>query len=210
MSMDPTADRPSSSDPTAPTPPADPTTPIPPASDSPWGAQPGESSAVPPPSYPPVPPAPVAPPAAAPSYPQQAYPPPAAQQGYPQQGYPQQGYPQQGYPQQPAGYGSTPGYPPAPAYGGAAYGLEHPRGTMVLVLGILSIVICQLLGPFAWSMGRSALREIDASGQPYSNRGQVQAGMVCGIVGTVLLVLAVLYVIAMIALVGIAGSSTRI
>jgi hypothetical protein len=205
MSMDPTADRPSSSDPTAPTPPADPTTPIPPASDSPWGAQPGESSAVPPPSYPPVPPAPVAPPAAAPSYPQQAYPPPAAQQGYPQQGYPQQGYPQQ-----PAGYGSTPGYPPAPAYGGAAYGLEHPRGTMVLVLGILSIVICQLLGPFAWSMGRSALREIDASGQPYSNRGQVQAGMVCGIVGTVLLVLAVLYVIAMIALVGIAGSSTRI
>lgn len=77
-------------------------------------------------------------------------------------------------------------YPP---YGGSQYGgapLTHPQGTTILVLGILSLVVCGLLGPFAWSMGGKALREIDTSGQPYENRGMVQAGKICGMIGTIL------------------------
>ena len=33
---------------------------------------------------------------------------------------------------------------------------EHPQGTTILVLGILSIVVCGLLAPVAWGMGNKA------------------------------------------------------
>ena len=117
------------------------------------------------------------------------------------------------YGQQPASYGQQPPYAAAPpaAYGGAVYsGIEHPQGTLILILGILSIVICGVTGPFAWSMGRKALREIDSSGQPYSNRGQVQAGMICGIVGSVFLVLGILYLIFVVLIFGMAATSSTV
>lgn len=101
-------------------------------------------------------------------------------------------------------YGSTPpppppggggGYPPpAPGYveGSGPMGpREHPKGTLILILGILSIVCIQLLGPVAWVMGNGALREIDANPGAYSNRGTVNAGRICGIIGTIFLVLGV-------------------
>jgi hypothetical protein len=56
----------------------------------------------------------------------------------------------------------------------------------VLILGILGIVACQLLAPFAWVIGNRALAEIDANPSAYSNRGLVVAGRICGIVGSVL------------------------
>ena len=59
---------------------------------------------------------------------------------------------------------STSPPPPPPAYQ-APYsgygGYEHPQGTTILVLGILSLVVCQLLGPVAWVMGNNAIAEID-------------------------------------------------
>jgi uncharacterized membrane protein YjgN (DUF898 family) len=81
---------------------------------------------------------------------------------------------------------------------------------LILILGILSIVVCGVTGPFAWSMGRKALREIDASGQPYSNRGQVQAGMITGIIGSVFLILGILYLIFVVFIFGMAASSSSI
>jgi hypothetical protein len=63
----------------------------------------------------------------------------------------------------------------------------------VLILGILSIAACQICGPFAWVMGRRALAEIDAQPGRYSNRGTVQAGYICGIVGSVLLGFSVVF-----------------
>lgn len=65
---------------------------------------------------------------------------------------------------------------------------EHPEGTKVLVLGILSLVICGLIGPFAWVSGNRVLKEIDSSGGGYTNRGAVNAGRICGIVGSILLI----------------------
>ncbi|MBK7272243.1 MAG: DUF4190 domain-containing protein [Actinomycetales bacterium] len=86
--------------------------------------------------------------------------------------------------------------------------MEHPQGTLILILGILSIVFCGFTGPFAWVMGRKAMREIDTSGQPYSNRSQVQAGMITGIIGSVILVLGVLYFVFVFFIVGMAASSS--
>ena len=77
---------------------------------------------------------------------------------------------------------STPG-PPASA--GSTQ--EHPDGTTVFVLGILGILLCGVLGPFAWAKGSRALRDIDAEPSKYTNRGQVQAGRILGIISTVLL-----------------------
>jgi hypothetical protein len=67
---------------------------------------------------------------------------------------------------------------------------NHPQGTTVLVLGILSLAVCGILGPFAWSMGNKALREIDADpSRTYGNRGQIVAGRICGIIASVFLII---------------------
>jgi Domain of unknown function (DUF4190) len=94
-----------------------------------------------------------------------------------------------------------------PPYGGAPYGgvMEHPQGTIVLVLGILSLVLCQLLGPVAWVMGNNAMAEIDRNPMGYSNRGSVQAGRICGIIATALLILSI--VVLVLALVAVGASS---
>jgi len=48
-------------------------------------------------------------------------------------------------------------------------------------------VVCQLIGPFAWTMGNKALAEIDQNPYAYTNRANVAAGRVCGIIGTALM-----------------------
>jgi hypothetical protein len=112
----------------------------------------------------------------------------------PQPSYPQPGYQQPGQPQPGYGYAQQPqGFPQPQGYGGAAqYGYamprEHPQGTTILVLGICSLVICGLFGPFAWNMGNKAIKEMDAQpGVTFSNRGTVNGGRICGIIGTVLM-----------------------
>ena len=119
----------------------------------------------------------------------------------------------------PPGYGPAPGYGPPPGYGqppGNGYGgypAEHPQGTTILVLGIVSLVftfVCglgALLGPVAWIMGNKAIKEIDASPQLYTNRGQIQGGRVCGIIASALLLLGVAFFV-FIVLVGRANSSS--
>jgi hypothetical protein len=57
---------------------------------------------------------------------------------------------------------------------------------MVLTLGILSLVICGLLGPFAWIMGRNDLKKMNAGRMDPSGEGLTKAGKICGIIGTVL------------------------
>lgn len=96
---------------------------------------------------------------------------------------------------------SYPPYGPPPQYGYPPpnYGMEHPQGTTVLVLGILSLVICGLIGPFAWSMGNRVLAEMDRSPGYYSNRGQVSAGRICGIVASILLIVAVVGIVIFLA-----------
>jgi len=120
----------------------------------------------------------------------QPYPPPPA---YPQQPYPQEGYPQQqGYPGQP-GYPAQPGYAYQPY---AAYTApNHPKATTALVLGLVSLVgglmciVPVLVSPFAWVTGVKARKEIRQSNGQMSGDGMATAGMVLGIIGTVVLAL---------------------
>ena len=82
---------------------------------------------------------------------------------------------------------------------------DHPQSTTILILGICGLVLCQVLGPFAWSMGNKALREIDASQGQLGGRDMVNIGRILGIVATVLLGLALL---AIVLLIGVAAIST--
>ena len=77
---------------------------------------------------------------------------------------------------------------------------EHPAGTTVLVLGILSLVICGLLGPFAWAKGNTAKREMDAQPEVrWSNRGSITAGRICGMIASILLIVAVVAFVLLLA-----------
>jgi len=87
---------------------------------------------------------------------------------------------------------------------------EPHRGALVLVLGILSIVLCQLLGPFAWIMGKGDLAKMDAGQMDAEGRGLTQAGKICGMIGTILLclsvVLTLLYIIIVVVILGAAAA----
>lgn len=69
---------------------------------------------------------------------------------------------------------------------------EQSQATTALVLGILGIVICGIISPFAWVMANRELQAIDAGTRPPENRGTATASRVLGIVGTVLLGLLVI------------------
>jgi hypothetical protein len=70
---------------------------------------------------------------------------------------------------------------------------DHPQTTTILILGICGLVLCQVLGPFAWSMGNKALKEIDGSGGQLGGRDMVNVGRILGMVSTIILVVAVLF-----------------
>lgn len=95
-------------------------------------------------------------------------------------------------------------YPPPPPSGyGYSVPPNHPQATTALVLGILSLVLCQLLGPFAWSMGGKAVAEIDAAaarGGAMGGRSSAQAGKILGIISTVLLGLSLLVLLLFVVL----------
>ena len=87
---------------------------------------------------------------------------------------------------------------PPPPYGGPGYGYvppppKHPQAVTVLVLGILSLVVCGLIGPFAWSMGSRVVGEIQASGGRWGGDTEATIGRILGIVATVLLVVSVVF-----------------
>ena len=68
---------------------------------------------------------------------------------------------------------------------------DHPRAVVSLILGILGILLCSVVAPFARVIGRRSVNEIDASGGTLGGRGMAQAGFILGIIGTVLLALMV-------------------
>jgi hypothetical protein len=150
-------------------------------------------------------------------------PPPPPAGGDPEQPPPTTPYSQQPAPQgwqpgwqeswQPTTGGTSPGQPPygqpanpqvpygmpqAPVYGGA-FAPDHPQATLVLILGILGLVLCQVISPFAWVMGNRVVREIDASNGTVGGRGAANAGRICGIIGTALIGLGLLIVVGVIA-----------
>jgi hypothetical protein len=88
------------------------------------------------------------------------------------------------------------------------YYQEDSQATTILVLGILALVLCQVLGPFAWVMGNKELAGIDAGRRAPENRGTAQAGRILGIISTVLLIVGIgfLVIFGFIAVIAAAGS----
>lgn len=76
--------------------------------------------------------------------------------------------------QPPMGYGQT---------GGA---MKPHRGTAVLVLGILGLVICVICGIVAWVMGNADLRDMESGRMDPSGLGMTKAGKICGMVSVIL------------------------
>ena len=127
--------------------------------------------------------------------------------GDPHDPYAQQ-QPGQPYGQQPP-YPAPPGYAQQPGYGGG-YAPDHPKATTSLILGILGLVVCGVLAPFAWRMGKRTVSEIDASHGQLGGRGTAQAGYILGLIGTILLGFVVLVMVGLVALavVGAVGSAS--
>ena len=110
------------------------------------------------------------------------------------------------------GGGATPVDPGAPRAVNQPYspyvppmppGYDAPRSsnaTTILVLGILSLVVCAVLGPIAWWMGHAELRQIDAGLVSRNDRGTVNAGYICGIIGSVLMLISILFIVVALAL----------
>lgn len=65
------------------------------------------------------------------------------------------------------------------------------NGTNVLVLGILGLTLTPILSPFAWYHGKRALELLDKNPDAdQRQRSNAQAGLVLGVVGTILLAMA--------------------
>jgi hypothetical protein len=64
--------------------------------------------------------------------------------------------------------------------------LAAHRGTLILILGILSIVCCFICGIIAWVMGNNDLKQMASGTMDPSGRGLTTAGKICGIVGVVM------------------------
>jgi hypothetical protein len=100
-----------------------------------------------------------------------------------------------------------PSFPPPPPTGGPP--AQVPGAVAALVLGVLSIVLCPLCGPFAWSLGRKGELAADASGGALSGRGLASAGKVLGMIGTFFLLLLIVFLVVSIS-VGSGGSDTSV
>jgi hypothetical protein len=141
---------------------------------------------------------------------QQPYGQPTYQPTY---GQPAYGQPSYGYPP-PGGQSGQPGspYPPYAAF--SAPRPDHPQANLSLILGIVGIIggfMCGIgfvLSPFAWALGRNAGKEIQASQGRLGGEGSAKAGMITGIVGTVLLGIGVLLLIGVAVLIAIGGTSS--
>jgi hypothetical protein len=130
--------------------------------------------------------------------------PPPGPQFNPQTGYPAGQQAPQHQAQYQAPY-QAPGFP--------AYRADLPKATAAMVVGIISIAgalfcVLPILGaPVAWVLGAQARRQVRAAPQQWGGEGKATAGMVLGIVGTVLLVLGLVAVAILIA-VAVNGSTT--
>ena len=84
--------------------------------------------------------------------------------------------------------------------------MKPHRGTLVLVLGILSFVGCSLLTSIpAWIIGAIDLKEMDKGVMDPSGRDITKVGMILGIVNVVMAILAIIFFIAIFGLSVFAG-----
>ena len=168
-----------------------PPAPLPPESEPPPQGEPPPESEPPPVSEPPpAPPEPEPPPAA-------AFRPPVAQPlpTLPDPSSPPRAWPS---PQQPATPPAVPTEPSGPQAPWPPQGYRTPakvpqNATVALVLGVVSVLFCGLVGPFAIHYGLKARAQI-AADPSLGGRGLAGWGLALGVVSTTLLVLALILI----------------
>jgi uncharacterized membrane protein YjgN (DUF898 family) len=92
--------------------------------------------------------------------------------------------------------GSPP--PPPPSY---TYTPPQPSAStnaiVSLVLGILGVICCGLMAPIAWYLGSQELKAVQAGSSPVASDGLARAGMILGVVGTILFGLQLIWIFFM-------------
>ena len=86
--------------------------------------------------------------------------------------------------------------------------MKPHRGTLILVLGIIGLVVCGPCGIAAWIMGSSDLKEMDAGTMDPAGRGQTQAGKICGMIATILMAVALAGLLLLFVM-GMIGAATH-
>lgn len=76
--------------------------------------------------------------------------------------------------------------------------MKPHRGTLILVLGILGIILCQPLGIAAWIMGNGDLKEIAAGTMDPAGKDLTNIGRILGIIATVFLIIGLVLAVLMI------------
>ena len=69
--------------------------------------------------------------------------------------------------------------------------MKAHRGTLILILGILGLLLCGLLAIPAWVMGSADMKEIDAGTMDPAGRGSTQIGKILGMIVCILMILGV-------------------
>ena len=78
---------------------------------------------------------------------------------------------------------------------------EPHRGTMIMILGILSLVMMPIvLGPIAWIMGNNDLKLIRAGRMDPEGESSTNTGRICGMIGTILGILGLVIGITLVCL----------
>ncbi len=75
---------------------------------------------------------------------------------------------------------------------GTPSSLAPHRGTLVLVLGILGLVICMPCGIAAWIMGNSDLAAMGRGEMDRAGEGMTKAGKICGIISVILAIVGII------------------
>jgi hypothetical protein len=84
--------------------------------------------------------------------------------------------------------------------------MKPHRGTLILVLGILGLILCPILGIVAWVMGNGDLKEIAAGTMDPAGKDLTKIGKILGIIGTVWLALIVIgFILTMVLGIGAAA-----
>ncbi|HJZ93303.1 MAG TPA: DUF4190 domain-containing protein [Gemmataceae bacterium] len=72
--------------------------------------------------------------------------------------------------------------------------VEPHRGVLILVLGILGLMVCGIIGIFAWMFGKRDLDLMKRGLMDKEGEALTRVGYILGIVGTILFLIAVLVV----------------
>lgn len=73
--------------------------------------------------------------------------------------------------------------------------VEPHRGVLILVLGILGLMVCGILGIFAWLMGKSDLEKMRLGRMDKEGESMTKVGYILGIVASIFLIIGILFTV---------------